>query len=148
MHKRTLLLSSIAVSAVLGVFGVIPMASASAPAPARSSPGVSVARSATGTPTVSKSSYWAGYVATQPNYGADYFSYVTATFTVPALSCDETYEAAVSHFAGLSGYWEPNTGNPLQAAGIFETCNTPTGAPSYHGVYWNVYNDGGSGNAT
>jgi hypothetical protein len=81
-----------------------------------------------------KSSYWAGYVATPKTGGAKAFKYATATFTVPALNCSATPNSYVYHFAGLGGY----TSSPLDAAGIVEECSGGTGY--YYGAEWNEYN--------
>jgi hypothetical protein len=133
VRKRILLLSSVA---LIGALGATSAASAGT-GPARpASPDTSL-----------KSPYWAGYVATSPvNARNDYFKYVTATFTVPAIaSCAGAGYTDVSQYAGLSGYYEPG-GNPLQAAGLYESCNpgTPQDNPVYYAAYWNAAGNGTS----
>lgn len=125
---------------VIAVLGAAPMASAGT-GPAHSRP--TIAANMTAAATAQKSAYWAGYVATAPaNQQDNYFKRVTTTFTVPAISrC--SFHASVSQYAGLSGYWVPG-GNPLQAAGVYETCTLAPGHPVYYGAYWNVPDNGAS----
>jgi hypothetical protein len=135
--RRVLIcLSSMAGAALGGVLVAAPVASAGVPAQLHLESSSSTL----------KSSHWAGYVAedTQnPSY--DFFKYVTATFSVPAVtSWAHIYSRDVSQYAGLSGYWEPG-GSPLQAAGAYETCSG-TGAAAYYASYWNVPANGTSDN--
>lgn len=99
--------------------------------------GAGMAPASASTIATQKSSYWAGYVGVSPaNSRNDYFKYVTATFTVPAItSCNLSSD--VSQYAGLGGYWQPGT-YALQAAGVYETCNTASVQPAYYAAYWDV----------
>jgi len=127
--------------AVIGILGVTPMASAGTRAGHSRFP---IAANAAGTVTSQRSAYWAGYVAVPPPSGYIYFKYVTATFTVPAISsCLNPYSGDVSQYAGLSGNWVLPDGFPLQAAGVYETCSAGS-LPAYYGAYWNVSDNGAS----
>jgi hypothetical protein len=126
MRRAALLLSVVTIAAVTGA-GLTPASA--------------------GTITTKKSAYWAGYADVSPAGSRnDYFRYVTATFTVPAISsCAGLFSSDVSQYAGLAGYWE-TVYNPLQAAGVYETCDTSNFQPAYYAVYWNVADNGASDN--
>lgn len=139
-----------AAGAAIGALTLIPLAATSTTAASAASNPTNTAINSTSS---TASSNWAGYVDTMKtpsgDNGYDRFKGVTATFKVPAVSCQGsvpgTYPppppvpgqskdySAVSYWVGLDGNGTDT--KSLEQAGIGATCSSKTASPHYYAWY-------------